>query len=171
MALCVAAAAAAVLVVVLVVLVTVQPPELLDPAAVAGEPQALPEEYGYSQMAPIQVPGSVRLCGAPPVAGKDIFLYLTNPASNIHQLRAEIYKGELAVDPKTGERSVIPGKLLGVTGFLEPGTWVEKVTLKKGLQIGESTVCIKIALRNRETGHSEGFFFLTTVLSQKRTVI
>ena len=139
-------------------------PELIDPAETPGEPIALDAVYGYSEMTPPSLPCTVRLCGTPKVEGKDVYLNLTSPSSNIYLMRAEIYTVALHMDAATGQQKPVPDKLLGKTGFIHPGTYVEKLHLDKGLKNGENPVYIKIALREDQTGHSGGFFYLGTTL-------
>ena len=136
--------------------------ELLDPNALPGEPVALEEAYGYSQLAPQGVPCVVRLCGNPEVDGKDVSLNLTSLDANSYLVRAEIYSVAVEVNSTTGEQKPVPDKLLGQTGFIRPGTYVEKLHLDKGLKKGETPVYIKIALRDEETGHSGGSFYVGT---------
>lgn len=140
-----------------------RPVELMDENAIAGEPQALPDEAGYSHLDQVGF-GSVRMCGNPAVDGKDVYIYLTNLPSNLHLMRAEIYTAK-QVTNSAGEKRWEPNKFLGRTGFIEPGTYVEKVSLDKKLPRGQSMVIIKVSLRNAETGGSEGFLYLNTVIS------
>lgn len=137
-------------------------PDLLEPNELPGEPIALPAEYGYSELIPQGLPCVIRICGTPKVDGKDVYLNLTSPEVNSYLVRAEVYSVKVEVDAATGERKPAPDKLLGKTGFIHPGTYVEKLHLDKGLKNGENPVYIKIALRESETGHSGGFFYLST---------
>lgn len=137
-------------------------PELLDPNALPGEPVALEDAYGYSQLAPQGVPCVVRLCGSPKIDGKDVYLNLTSPEGNVYLVRAEVYSVAVETDPSTGEKKPVPDKLLGKTGFIRPGTYVEKLRLDKGLSGGENSVYIKLALRDEESGRSGGSFYVGT---------
>lgn len=137
-------------------------PELLEPNELPGEPIALPAEYGYSELMPQGLPCVIRICGMPKVDGKDVYLNLTSPAVNSYLVRAEVYSVKVDVNAATGQAKPAPDKLLGKTGFIHPGTYVEKLTLDKGLKNGENPVYIKIALREEDTGHSGGFFYLGT---------
>lgn len=136
-------------------------PELIDPAETAGEPIALDAAYGYSELTPQGLPCAVRLCGMPKVEGKDVYLNLTSPDYNIYLVRAEVYSVVME-DSGNGQQKPAPGKLLGKTGFIHPGTYVEKLQLDKNLNSGETPVYIKIALREEDTGHSGGFFYVGT---------
>ena len=141
-----------------------QPVDIMEPDAVAGIPEALPNEVGYSQFAQPDF-GMIRLCANPTVDGKDIYLYLTNSDINAHLLRAEVYSAVAKTDA-SGKVTWEPNKLLGKTGFLEPGTYVEKVTLSKALPAGETRILVKAALRNAESGQSEGFVYLNMVVKK-----
>lgn len=162
--------AAAVLVLVVFVAVLVffpgRTPAVMDSGELPGEPQALPAEYGYTQVAPPQMNCAIRFCGEPPVDGKDVYLYLTSMPTNGVLIRAEIYEAVVSVDRATGQSTYVPGDRLGSTGFIHPGTYVEKVTLDKRLRAGETRVYIKIATRNEESGRSEGFFYVATTLKK-----
>lgn len=140
-----------------------RPVDIMETAAVPGEPEGLPQEMGYSQLVQPGF-GVVRLCGNPMVNGKDVRLYLTNPDGNLHLLRAEVY----TAIPRTnaGKATWEPGKFLGRTGFIEPGTYVETLTLDKPLSAGENKVLVKLAMRNAETGQSEGFVYLNMVVKK-----
>lgn len=137
--------------------------DLIDQGELQGAPAALEERYGYTELSP-QGLCTVRLCGNPLIDNKEVYLYLTNLPSNAHLIRAEIYEAAVSVNDQTGAESYVPGKLLGRTGFIHPGTYVEELTLNKPLAADETRVYIKIALRNAETGQSEGYFYLGTIL-------
>lgn len=148
------------------VLLSGRTPDLIDQGELPGEPQALPEKYGYTQVSPPQGGSTIRFCGDPLVDGKVVYLYLTNLPVNSHLVRAEVYEAVPVVNPSTGQGSYEPGDRLGSTGFIHPGTYVESLTLDKRLKQAETRVYIKIATRNQETGQSEGFFYVGTVLSK-----
>ena len=136
--------------------------DIMDPNEQSGEPVALAQELGYSELVPPGISCRVRLCGTPKVEGRDVYLNLTNPAHNSYLLRAEIYTVKAQRDASTGQTTTVPDKLLGMSGFIHPGTYVEKVRLDQELKNGENPVYIKIALREEDTGHSGGFFYLGT---------
>ena len=77
------AAVAAVSLIVLVVGIWFlsRPVDIMEPNAVAGIPEALPQEVGYSQFVQPGF-GLIYLCANPAVDGKDISLYLTNPGGH-----------------------------------------------------------------------------------------
>lgn len=164
--------AAVVLVVALFVTALLLLPEpastLIDPSELPGEPQALPAEYGYTQVSPPTGGCTIRFCGDPQIDGKDAYLYLTSLPVNTHLVRAEVYQAVAVTDKSTGQSKLEPGKLLGSTGFIHPGTYVEKVTLDHRLKNPQTPVYIKIATRNPETGQSEGFFYVGTTLTKSK---
>ena len=128
-----------------------------------GVPAALPEEYGYTFYMPQGYNAAAQVCGNPKIEGRDVYLYLTNPIQNPCQMRAEVFTVKAGVD-SSGKQTFLPDKLLGRTGFIHPGTYVEKVTLDKELSDGDTPVYIKIALRDDETGQSLGSFLVGTTL-------
>ena len=144
-----------------------RPVDILDSNAIAGEPAALPQELGYSEFMQPGF-GIIRLCANPSVDGKDVYLYITNPAINPHQLRVEFYTAEKRVMGSTGEVKWEPGKLLGKSGFIEPGSYLECVSLSKRLPEGENPIIVKAALRNAETGGSEGFVYLNMMINNEK---
>lgn len=137
--------------------------DLMDPNAVAGQPPVLDEQYRYTELSPQNL-CTIGLCGMPEVDGKNVHLYLTNPSTNEHLVRAEIYTAKQVTNPATGEVSFEPEKLLGKTGFITPGSYVQTLELEKALKDAQTRVYIKIALRNAENGNSEGYFHVGTVL-------
>ena len=136
---------------------------LTDPLETAGIPEALPEEYGYTFYMPQGYNAAAQVCGNPKIEGRDVYLYLTNPIQNPCQMRAEVFTVIAGVD-SSGKQTFLTDKLLGRTGFIHPGTYVEKVTLDKELSDGDTPVYIKIALRDGETGQSLGSFLVGTTL-------
>ena len=144
-----------------------RPVDILDSNAIAGEPAALPQEFGYSEFMQPGF-GLIRLCANPDVDGKDIYLYITNPIINPHLLRVEVYTAEKRVIGSTGEVKWEPDKLLGKSGFIEPGSYLECVSLSKRLPEGESPIIVKAALRNAETGGSEGFVYLNMMINNEK---
>jgi hypothetical protein len=134
---------------------------LTDPGEQAGIPAALPEEYGYTLYTPQGYNAAVQVCGNPRIEDRAVHLYLTNPAFNSCQLRAEVYTVKAAKD-SSGKQSFLPDKLLGRTGFIHPGTWVQTLTLDEPLRAAETPIYIKIALRDPESGSSMGSFLVGT---------
>ena len=134
---------------------------LTDPGEQPGIPEALPQEYGYTLYTPQGYNAVVQVCGNPKIEDRTVYLYLTNPEINGCQMRAEIYTVKATVD-SNGKQSFTPDRLLGRTGFIHPGTWVETLSLEKPLTEAETPIYIKIALRDPETGSSMGSFLVGT---------
>lgn len=92
-------------------------------------------------------------------------IYLTSPADNDVLIRAELYSVKTVYDESTGQATFLPDKLLGKTGFIRPGTYVEKVRVK-GLRSGENTkVMVKISTMYEESGTSKGIFYIRTTVN------
>ena len=150
-------------IILLYVFVFTRPVEIMDENAIPGQPEALDEKYGYSEIVP-QGLCVVRLCGTPYIEnGNEVFFYFTNPEVNLHPMRIDVYSAELVTD-QSGKSSYQPGKHLGKSGFVAPGSYIESVRLNTKIK-KETPVVIKVGLRNEETGVSEGFFYLNVVLS------
>ena len=62
----------------------------------------------------------------------------------------------------SGKQSFAPDRLLGRTGFIHPGTWVETLTLEEPLTKAETPIYIKIGLGDPESGRSLGSFLVGT---------
>ncbi len=140
-------------------------PELLDKNRVPGLPSDLPEEQGYRSYSAANI-CDVALCGNPLIDGKEVKLYLTNPASNDVWIRAEIYSVSFTYDLSGKVTAASPDKKLGESGFIKPGEYLESVCLSHKLEGDDSGVyvMIKIATYIEETATSNGFFYVNTVL-------
>ena len=119
-------------------------PPPFDPAAVTGTPAA-PEGYGT-----LDAPAyTVALCGAPAVQEGAAQLWFTNPAQNTVWLKVCVY--------------TTSGTLLGESGLLKPGQYVQAVALDP--VPGTSTpVVLKVMAYEPETYHSAGAVNLNTTL-------
>ena len=138
-------------------------PELLDETRRTGSPADLSLEYGYASYSADGV-CDVALCGNPPVKGKEVYLYLTNPESNTVWLRAEIYSVSFTYDADGAVTAASPDKKLGSSGFIRPGEYVERVTLSEALKDDRTYVMIKISTYVESTQTSNGFFYVNTAL-------
>ena len=138
-------------------------PALFDENSMAGAPEDIAKENGYTNFRAEGV-CDVILCGNPVITGKTAKFYLTNPAQNTVCIRAEIYAADLAYDSAGNITDAKPGKLLGKSGFIRPGEYVEDIVLKKGLKADSVRVMIKIATYDEESGASNGFFYVNTIL-------
>ncbi len=139
-------------------------PELYDPDRQLGIPEAIPAEKGY-RFYRAQDICDVWICGNPAVDGKNVDLFLTNPESNEGlSIRVEVYTAARTIDEKGNATGTHPDQLLGKSGFIQTGEYVRSVKLNKALK-EQTTVILKIGTYIEETGMSNGFFYITTVLS------
>lgn len=88
------------------------------------------------------------VCGAPVVRDGKAILYLTNPASNMVWLKVRILDEN--------------GQMLGESGLLRPGEYVEEVGLSTVPKEG-AAVQLRIMAYEPETYHSAGAVSLNTV--------
>ncbi len=139
-------------------------PELLDSKRTVGTPGELPEEYGYSVYSATDI-CDIAICGAPDIIdGKEVKLYLTNPETNDLYIRAEIYTVKFTYNENGEITAAEPDKLIGKSGFICPGEYVESLTLKKRLSKEQTPVMIKIATYSPDDETSRGFFYINTTL-------
>ena len=141
-------------------------PDFFDDEAVVGVPtfaDADVEVYGYETYDAIGV-AKAALCGMPEtINGRDVRLFLTNPADNTVAIRVEIYTPRF-VQKSDGTYDAVPDVLLGESGFIRPGEYVEFLHLDRKLKTERTNVMIKIATLDESTGRSNGYFFVNTVL-------
>lgn len=123
-------------------------PPAFDASAVNGTPE-VPEGMGYS--APFQEGMAYRfaVCGNVLVDGKQALVYFTNPAENDTWTKLRV------LDEK--------GNILGETGLLKPGEYVQFVTLGKGLAPG-TPIKLKIMGYEPDTYLSAGSVVLNTLI-------
>lgn len=141
-------------------------PAFYDEACVAGIPEALPQEYGYTFYQAQDV-CDVWLCGNPAFDGKNLDLYLTNPKENEGiSIRVEVYSIRRSVDENGKVTGVNPDKLFGKSGFIRTGEYVKRVTLDRALK-EQTPVILKISTYAEDTGKSHGFFYVTTVVTPR----
>ena len=147
-----------------VLLVSSEPP-LLDENAVLGSPaESLPEDSTYRLFCAEGI-CDVALCELPKITdARDLHIYLTNPENNSVYIRAEIYTVVFIRNEKGQITDYYHDKLLGKTGFIRPGEYVETLTLDKKLSENETYALIKIATYNPENKTSNGSFFINTML-------
>ena len=144
-------------------LISIEPP-FFDENAVVGAPNDLVgQERGFSLYEAEGV-CDVALCGNPEVDGKNVKLYLTNPENNEVFFRAEIYTVAFVYDETGNLTDYYEDELLGKSGFIRPGEYVETIELDKSLKEDKTYVMIKIATYNEADGTSNGTFFINTVL-------
>lgn len=161
-ALVIAAAVAA-----FVMLVSIEP-AFFDENAVVGSPtEILPDGATYKLF---QAEGicDAALCELPKVTdGKDVHLFLTNPETNSVYIRAEIYTVAFVRNKDGQVTDYYHDELLGKTGFIRPGEYVETLVLDDALDAAETYAMIKIATYNIDDGTSNGTFFVNTILYNK----
>ncbi len=136
-------------------------PRILDKSETAGEPENRSAIVGYESY---EVPDvcKVKICCEPLLENGYASIYLTSPSDNNVLIRAELYSVKIAYDESTGQATFLPDKLLGKTGFIHPGSYVEKVKVK-GLKAGEETkVLVKISTMYEASGTSNGSFYIRT---------
>lgn len=121
-----------------------------DTAAQWGEPLVV-EDLGYSQIYQEGMPYSAHICGVfAPEDGK-AKVYFTNDTSNADILmRLEVYDGD--------------DTLVGETGTIRPGQYLQEVQIERDLKAGEPVV-LKIVAYEDETYHSAGSVSLHTSVS------
>lgn len=151
---------AAALVTGLVLVIRIEP-KLLDENALSGEPQTVAGLSGYVSYETPDV-CRVKINCEPVLTDGCANIYLTSPAENDVLIRAELYSVKVVRNEETGEGTFLPDKLLGKTGFIRPGTFVERVKVK-GIRPGENTkVMVKISTMYEDTGTSKGTFYIRT---------
>lgn len=122
-------------------------PPSFEKTAQPGEPKEISEDLGYSEFdAGVY---RVALCGTPMVQNGNAVLYLTNPSENEVWLKIRIMDME--------------GQILGESGLLKPGEYVETVTLSI-IPEEDTSVEMKIMAYELETYYSAGTVSLNTVL-------
>ena len=121
-------------------------PPAFDSSAVTGTPE-VPDGLGYS--APYQDGMAYRfaVCGNVLMEGKQALVYFTNPAENDTWTKLRVYDEN--------------GNILGETGLLKPGEYVQYVELDKELASG-TPIKLKIMGYEPDTYLSAGSVVLNT---------
>lgn len=121
-------------------------PPAFDSTAVAGTPE-VPEGLGYS--APFQEGMAYRfaVCGNALMDGKRALVYFTNPAENNTWTKLRVYDEN--------------GNVMGETGLIKPGEYVQYVMLDKELSPG-TPIKLKIMGYEPDTYLSAGSVVLNT---------
>lgn len=115
-------------------------PPPFDAAALKGEP-TVDEGLGYTELSHEQLSYTVWLCGRVTVSEDGARLYLMNPEANSIWLKARLLSED--------------GKVLGESGLLRPGEYVEYVPLTEQVSVGDA-ISIKVMTYEAETYRSEG---------------
>ncbi|SDF56306.1 hypothetical protein SAMN05660368_00925 [Marvinbryantia formatexigens] len=121
-------------------------PPPFEENAQQGEPE-VPQELGYSFLNAQEY--EVGICGAPVVKNGSAVLYMTNPASNKVWLKVRILDES--------------GQMLGESGLLKPGEYVEAVELTS-MPEEDIAVVLKIMAYEPDTYYSAGAASLSTTL-------
>lgn len=122
-------------------------PPPFEENAVEGVPQDVAEEFRYSSLDDGVY--TVALCGVPTADEQEVTLYFTDPAENDVWLKVRIYTEQ--------------GIMLGESGLLKPGQYVENVRLNETLAEPIS-VLLKVMAYEPDTYQSAGAVTLRTEL-------
>ena len=124
-------------------------PPAFDAAAVQGTP-TVPDGLGYNELDAKGI-YKVAVCGEVTAQDGKADIWLTNPASNNVWLKLRIYNAET-------------NELLGETGLIKPGEYVQSVTFYEG-RTPESGTAIKMRVMSYEpdTYYSQGEIAVNTV--------
>lgn len=123
-------------------------PPPFEAAAVEGTPENIPDALGYGTLDATAY--RLALCGAPAAENGTARLYFTNPAENTVWLKVRIYSAS--------------GTLLGESGLLKPGQYVEAVPLTT-TPAQSTAVSLKVMAYEPGTYQSAGAVTLTTTLT------
>lgn len=123
-------------------------PPPFDENAVQGVPN-VPEGLGWNELDAQAF--KVSVCGVIIPNGNTVDIWLTNPASNTAWLKLRILDGK--------------GNILGETGLIQPGEYVQSITLTEVLKAGNQ-IGLKIMAYQPDTYYSEGSATLNTTISE-----
>ena len=123
-------------------------PPPFDAAAVVGTPD-VPDTLGYAQVDAHGV-FLASACGKLPAGAEQVDVWFTNPDTNTVWLKLRM------LDEK--------GKILGETGLIRPGEYVQTISLDAPLASGQ-TVTMKIMAYMPDTYESAGAVSLKPVIS------
>ena len=125
-------------------------PPPFEENAISGSP-TVDKHLGYSKISSDQMPFCAWVCGNVTLNGNAARLYFTNPAENSVWLKVRLMDEG--------------GDIVGESGILKEGEYVEYVTLTKKLAPGDA-ITIKIMAYEVDTYHSEGAVILTSAVSE-----
>ena len=114
-------------------------PPPFEENAVDGTPSAVPAELGYGSLDATAY--TVALCGMPDVEDGALHLWFTNPESNAVWLKVRVYAAD--------------GTLLGESGLLTPGQYLETLPLEPCPAPGTS-LSLKVMAYEPDTYRSAG---------------
>lgn len=121
-------------------------PPPFDASAVSGTPE-VPEELGWQELDAQAF--RVSVCGAVVSEGSQADVWLTNPESNTVWLKLRIMDAD--------------GVILGETGLIRPGEYVQSVTFDTVPASG-AEISMKVMAYEPETYHSAGAVTLNTTI-------
>ncbi|MGN0353295.1 MAG: hypothetical protein ACI4ES_16765 [Roseburia sp.] len=119
-----------------------------ESTAVTGVP-TVEEERHYAQL-PVKEGYIVGVCATPYVNENELYLNMTNHETNTVWLKVRVYQGE---------------QLIGESGILYPGEYMEKIDCSKSLTAGDS-ILVKTLAYSPDTFHSEGVAQISCELTQ-----
>lgn len=120
-------------------------PPPFDETAIVGTP-TIAEDFGYQVLYRDGMPFKVGVCGKVLAYGNTAQIYFTNIVTNTLWLKLRVLDGE--------------GTILGETGLIRPGEYIESVYLLKPLEKAENVV-LKIMSYYPETYESAGAIVIT----------
>lgn len=123
-------------------------PPPFEENAVDGVPQDVAEEFRYASLDAGAY--TVVLCGMPTMEETEATLYFTDPAENDVWLKVRIYTEK--------------GAMLGESGLLKPGQYVENIHLNKAI-LKTTPVLLKVMAYEPDTYRSAGAVTLRTALN------
>ena len=123
-------------------------PPAFESAAVAGTPE-VPDDLGYCELYQDGMAYRFSICGAVTMNGNTATVYFTSPESNEKWLKLRVLDAE--------------GNVLGETGLIKPGEYVQTVELTEALAEG-TAIKLKIMGYEPETYTSAGSVNLNTVI-------
>lgn len=123
-------------------------PPAFETAAVQGKPE-VDDSFGYTELYQDGMAYRVSLCGLPDVEGENLTVYFTNAGSNETYLKLRVLDTE--------------GNLLGETGLLKPGEYVECVELKQKIS-PQTNVKLKVMGYEPEDYSSAGSVVLNVTV-------
>lgn len=121
-------------------------PPPFEENAVLGEP-SVPDGLGYNELWQEGMTYRFSVCGNVTTNGREATVYFTNPEANDAWLKLRVLDQN--------------GKVIGETGLVKPGEYVETVTLFENYPVG-TTLILKIMGYEPETYHSVGAVSLRT---------
>lgn len=122
-------------------------PPSLDEAAQTGIP-VVPDGLGWQELDATAF--KVSVCGKVIPNGTSVDVWLTNPESNTVWLKLRVLDKN--------------GTILGETGLIRPGEYVQSVTLNTVPKVGTKIV-LKVMSYQQDTYYSEGAVTLDTTIS------